>query len=294
MHLTHERRISHECVIKLLKLVSLPLLVCFFPPSNIIGSDSSGFLCWLRFWFIVCVAILLTICILPSLVLVITPSHTEIICYFSITADISSRCCVCVVSVSTCKTEAYSVCFSSVCYLVQGWMTKSKELLFYPDLWPLDNTLLNRLWFSSHFSAFLSFPGTRTTQLALSIVCPSHFPSIIPLASIAILCFFHGHVNSCKCFSRNQFVILSPICLPVFLPADAAHSVLRRLRRANSFLEEMKQGNIQRECREEICTFEEAREAFENDEKTVRAREASHRRPICSHMLIFQFKRLIY
>lgn len=65
-----------------------------------------------------------------------------------------------------------------------------------------------------------------------------------------------------------------PICLPVFLPADAAHSVLRRLRRANSFLEEMKQGNIQRECREEICTFEEAREAFENDEKTVRA---SHR-----------------
>lgn len=56
----------------------------------------------------------------------------------------------------------------------------------------------------------------------------------------------------------------------VFLPADAAHSVLRRLRRANFFLEEMKQGNIQRECREEVCTYEEAREAFENDEKTVR------------------------
>lgn len=56
----------------------------------------------------------------------------------------------------------------------------------------------------------------------------------------------------------------------MFLPADAAHSVLRRLRRANSLLEEMKQGNIQRECREEICTYEEAREAFENDEKTNR------------------------
>ncbi|CAJ1060651.1 transmembrane gamma-carboxyglutamic acid protein 1 [Xyrichtys novacula] len=56
----------------------------------------------------------------------------------------------------------------------------------------------------------------------------------------------------------------------VFLPADAAHSVLRRLRRANFLLEEMKQGNIQRECREEICTYEEAREAFENDEKTRR------------------------
>lgn len=59
----------------------------------------------------------------------------------------------------------------------------------------------------------------------------------------------------------------------MFLPADAAHSVLRRLRRANFFLEEMKQGNIQRECREEVCTYEEAREAFENDEKTVRRPE---------------------
>ncbi|XP_061635440.1 transmembrane gamma-carboxyglutamic acid protein 1 [Phyllopteryx taeniolatus] len=56
----------------------------------------------------------------------------------------------------------------------------------------------------------------------------------------------------------------------VFLSADAAHSVLRRLPRANFLLEEMKQGNIQRECREEICTYEEAREAFENDEKTRR------------------------
>ena len=66
---------------------------------------------------------------------------------------------------------------------------------------------------------------------------------------------------------------LSPILLPllsVFLPADAAHSMLRRLRRANFLLEEIKQGNIQRECREEICTYEEAREAFENDERTVR------------------------
>lgn len=57
----------------------------------------------------------------------------------------------------------------------------------------------------------------------------------------------------------------------VFLPPDTAHAVLRRLPRANFFLEEMKQGNIQRECREEICNYEEAREAFENDEKTVSA-----------------------
>lgn len=97
------------------------------------------------------------------------------------------------------------------------------------------------------------------------------------------LCFFHGQLNSCNLFFTHklQFDIHSSICLPVFLPADAAHAVLRRLRRANTFLEEMKQGNIQRECREEICTFEEAREAFENDEKTVRAQQMTHRGLVC-------------
>lgn len=61
---------------------------------------------------------------------------------------------------------------------------------------------------------------------------------------------------------------------PVFLPRDQAHRVLQRARRANSFLEEMKQGNLERECREEACSFEEAREVFEDKEKTVRGREA--------------------
>ncbi|XP_010865072.1 transmembrane gamma-carboxyglutamic acid protein 1 [Esox lucius] len=57
----------------------------------------------------------------------------------------------------------------------------------------------------------------------------------------------------------------------VFVQSDQANSVLKRLRRDNSYLlEEIRQGNIQRECREEICTYEEAREAFENDEKTQR------------------------
>uniref|UniRef100_A0A3P8RG52 Gla domain-containing protein n=1 Tax=Astatotilapia calliptera TaxID=8154 RepID=A0A3P8RG52_ASTCA len=73
--------------------------------------------------------------------------------------------------------------------------------------------------------------------------------------------FFLSPTRSCLCF-------LPPPLVSVFLPAEAAHSVLRRLRRANFFLEEIKQGNIQRECREETCTYEEAREAFENEEKT--------------------------
>ncbi|CAJ0937599.1 unnamed protein product [Ranitomeya imitator] len=54
----------------------------------------------------------------------------------------------------------------------------------------------------------------------------------------------------------------------VFLSEDEANTVLKRFPRANSFLEEIKQGNIERECREELCSYEEAREAFENDERT--------------------------
>ncbi|CAB1429609.1 unnamed protein product [Pleuronectes platessa] len=54
----------------------------------------------------------------------------------------------------------------------------------------------------------------------------------------------------------------------VFLDNQAANQVLTRRRRANSFLEEFKQGNMERECVEERCEWEEAREIFENKEKT--------------------------
>lgn len=60
----------------------------------------------------------------------------------------------------------------------------------------------------------------------------------------------------------------------MFLPRDQAHRVLQRARRANSFLEEVKQGNLERECLEEACSLEEAREVFEDAERTVRSREA--------------------
>lgn len=59
--------------------------------------------------------------------------------------------------------------------------------------------------------------------------------------------------------------------VPVFVERDDANAVLQRWRRANSgFLEEMKQGNLERECIEETCDYEEAREVFEDDDKTVR------------------------
>ncbi|KAM9321314.1 coagulation factor X [Gastrophryne carolinensis] len=54
----------------------------------------------------------------------------------------------------------------------------------------------------------------------------------------------------------------------VFVTHEKAHSVLGRFKRANSGLEELKKGNLERECREEACSFEEAREVFEDDVKT--------------------------
>ncbi|KAM3585383.1 uncharacterized protein V6R79_016485 [Siganus canaliculatus] len=54
----------------------------------------------------------------------------------------------------------------------------------------------------------------------------------------------------------------------VFLDGPAASQVLIRQRRANSFLEELKQGDMERECMEERCNWEEAREIFENVDDT--------------------------
>lgn len=56
----------------------------------------------------------------------------------------------------------------------------------------------------------------------------------------------------------------------VFVAQDTAHTMLRRQRRHNHGLEEILQkGNLERECREEVCSMEEAREVFEDDEKTM-------------------------
>ncbi|XP_029020163.1 coagulation factor IXa isoform X3 [Betta splendens] len=57
---------------------------------------------------------------------------------------------------------------------------------------------------------------------------------------------------------------------PVFLSGPAADTVLQRHKRHNSglLMEELLKGNLERECVEEICDFEEAREIFENNEKS--------------------------
>uniref|UniRef100_A0A8B9YSD7 Proline rich and Gla domain 3 n=1 Tax=Bos mutus grunniens TaxID=30521 RepID=A0A8B9YSD7_BOSMU len=57
--------------------------------------------------------------------------------------------------------------------------------------------------------------------------------------------------------------------MAVFLEAKNAHSVLKRFPRANEFLEELRQGTIERECMEEVCSYEEVKEVFEDKEKTM-------------------------
>lgn len=58
------------------------------------------------------------------------------------------------------------------------------------------------------------------------------------------------------------------VSLPVLSPSTASQ-FLRRHRRANSLFEESKPGNLERECIEELCNREEAREIFENQPETV-------------------------
>uniref|UniRef100_A0A8B9PWP2 Vitamin K-dependent protein C n=1 Tax=Apteryx owenii TaxID=8824 RepID=A0A8B9PWP2_APTOW len=57
--------------------------------------------------------------------------------------------------------------------------------------------------------------------------------------------------------------------LPVFYSNKDANQVLRIQKRANSFLEELKPGSVERECNEEQCDFEEASEIFETREATA-------------------------
>lgn len=64
------------------------------------------------------------------------------------------------------------------------------------------------------------------------------------------------------------FLLHSCLADHVFLNSHLASQVLVRNRRANQMFEELKPGNLERECVEEICDHEEAREVFEQTDKT--------------------------
>uniref|UniRef100_F7AEE9 Vitamin K-dependent protein C n=1 Tax=Monodelphis domestica TaxID=13616 RepID=F7AEE9_MONDO len=57
--------------------------------------------------------------------------------------------------------------------------------------------------------------------------------------------------------------------MSVFSSSKDANQILRIQKRANSFLEEIKPGNLERECYEEICELEEVTEIFVTREETL-------------------------
>lgn len=60
----------------------------------------------------------------------------------------------------------------------------------------------------------------------------------------------------------------------MFLQEQAAVSFLSRSLLYNSWdFELLAPDDLERECREEMCSFEEAREIFEDDNKVVRERK---------------------
>ncbi|XP_069026135.1 vitamin K-dependent protein C isoform X1 [Embiotoca jacksoni] len=83
--------------------------------------------------------------------------------------------------------------------------------------------------------------------------------------------FFFAEVMSrlvlCVCVAVALWSA-SAVSLSVFLEPPRAHMLLRS-RRANSFLEELKPASMERECVEELCDFEEAREIFQTREATL-------------------------
>ncbi|XP_030057387.1 coagulation factor X [Microcaecilia unicolor] len=66
----------------------------------------------------------------------------------------------------------------------------------------------------------------------------------------------------------SLFVVLPQAENHVFLKQENANNILRRMKRANSGFEEFRKGNLERECMEEKCSYEEAREVFENFDDT--------------------------
>lgn len=88
-------------------------------------------------------------------------------------------------------------------------------------------------------------------------------------------------VKKVRLAKTNQMFVMTELnffllIFIAFLDKTDASQVLSRRQRANSFLEELKQGNMERECNEERCTKEEAREIFEDVDKTVQTNSQRH------------------
>lgn len=103
---------------------------------------------------------------------------------------------------------------------------------------------------------------------------PTKFPNIIQLKPLKNWTWTCEH-KAAACYSLVSFTDLKndliPAGDPVFLDAESATSFMSRSLLANHWdFELVVKGDLQRECIDETCNYEEAREIFEDDEKTVR------------------------
>lgn len=110
-------------------------------------------------------------------------------------------------------------------------------------------------------------PSPDSGTPASSPLLPEHSTAPHPLR----LRFFHVPSPGSPPF----FYVSCSLGAEVFLDSPEAQSFLRsrsRIPRANHWdLELLTPGNLERECREERCSWEEAREYFEDNTLTVRA-----------------------
>jgi len=73
------------------------------------------------------------------------------------------------------------------------------------------------------------------------------------------------------------WVLISSVLAIPTVDRSEANQFLSRRRRANAGgIEEMMEGNLERECIEEVCNFEEAREVFENHDQTIQWWDTNH------------------
>ncbi|XP_049629090.1 vitamin K-dependent protein C [Suncus etruscus] len=107
-------------------------------------------------------------------------------------------------------------------------------------------------------------------------------------------CTAHPSVSNFRMWPLASLVLLltlwgisgTPASLDsVFYSSESAHQVLRIRKRANTFLEELRASNLERECIEEICDFEEAQEIFQDVDKTLTFWSKYHDEDQCSTTL---------
>lgn len=165
--------------------------------------------------------------------------------------------------------------------LPQTQKSRSQPLPSDPQVQPQPSSFRNRFP-DSNFSP--SYPTLQTLALLAQI---QGFPSLALTPQNPITIFL---VLSPK---DSLLLTLMSLVLDIFLNPPEAQSFLvgrRRVPRANHWdLELLTPGNLERECQEERCSWEEAREYFEDNTLTVgeSLRGPWHPGLLCLHLPLY-------